>query len=221
MTAATSPTPEKNGPEPLSVGGLLYEGFELLDFFGPLEMFGLLGDRANITVVAEQAGPVRSSGGPSALAEAAMADTSGFDVLLIPGGIGNRRLMAEPAYVSEVRRLAEAARLVFTVCTGSLLLGKTGLLDGRRATTNKRVFSQAACYAPDVNWIARARWVEDGKYVTSSGVSAGIDAALAGIAKLRGRETSLTIARRAEYVWQEDAACDPFAAAESPGVEPN
>jgi putative intracellular protease/amidase len=220
MTATNSPTPTAKGPQPLTIGGLLYEGFELLDFFGPLEMFGLLGDGAKITVVAEQAGPVRSSGGPSALADTAMADVSGFDVLLIPGGIGNRRLMTEPAYVAEVRRLAEAARLVFTVCTGSLLLGKTGLLDGRRATTNKRVFSQAAGYAPGVNWIARARWVEDGKYVTSSGVSAGIDAALAVIARLRDRETSLAIAHRAEYVWQEDDACDPFAAAESTGAEP-
>jgi transcriptional regulator GlxA family with amidase domain len=123
-------------------------------------------------------------------------------------------MTVEP-YLAELRRLAEASSLVFTVCTGSLLLGRTGLLDGRRATTNKRVFAQAAGYAPNVNWIARARWVEDGKYVTSSGVSAGIDAALAIIAKLHGRETSLDIARRAEYTWQEDDTQDPFAPADS------
>jgi putative intracellular protease/amidase len=208
---STPPVPNTVEPKPLRIGGLLYEGFELLDYFGPLEMFGLLGAGTKITTIAEQAGSVRSSGGPSAVADVAFADASPFDVLLIPGGIGNRRLLAEPAYLAEVRRLSEAAPLVFTVCTGSLLLAKTGLLDGRRATTNKRVFSQAAGYAPGVNWIARARWVDDGKYVTSSGISAGIDAALAVIAKLRGRPTSLEIAKRAEYLWQEDAGHDPFA----------
>jgi putative intracellular protease/amidase len=206
----TSPPPESTAAS-LRIVGLVYEGFELLDFFGPLEMFGLLGADARITVIADKAGSVRSSGGPSAVADVAMAEAPACDVLLIPGGIGNRRLLTEPAYLAEIRRLSEAAPLVFTVCTGSLLLAKTGLLDGRRATTNKRVFSQAAGYAPSVNWIARARWVEDGKYVTSSGISAGIDASLAVIAKLRNRETTLEIAKRAEYTWQEDADCDPFA----------
>jgi transcriptional regulator GlxA family with amidase domain len=197
---------------PLRIGGVLYEGFELLDFFGPLEMFGLLGTDAAITTIAEKAGAVRSSGGPSAVADASFADAPPCDVLLIPGGIGNRPLLNDSAYLAEIRRLSEAAPLVFTVCTGSLLLARTGLLDGLRATTNKRVFSQAAGYAPNVNWIARARWVEDGKYLTSSGISAGIDAALAVIAKQRGRQTSLDITKRAEYTWQEDAEHDPFAA---------
>lgn len=66
-------------------------------------------------------------------------------------------------------------------------------------------------YAPNVEWIAKARWVEDGKYFTSSGVSAGMDMALAVIAKLRGRETSLQIVARAEYEWHEDSSWDPFA----------
>ncbi len=121
--------------------------------------------------------------------------------------------MTDPLFLAELTRLAEASRLVATVCTGSFLLGKTGLLDGRKATTNKRVFAQAVNYAPNVEWIARARWVEDGKYMTSSGISAGIDMTLGLIAKLRDRETSLRIARLAEYEWHEDSAWDPFALA--------
>jgi transcriptional regulator GlxA family with amidase domain len=201
-----------NPSSPIRVGATLFEGFELLDLFGPLEMFGLLGNDAQITLVAEKAGAIRSSSGPRAMADGAMNDSDGFDVLLIPGGIGTRKVMTDPRYLAELTRLAEASQLVATVCTGSLLLGMTGLLDGRRATSNKRVFAEVTAHAPKVNWIAKARWVEDGKYFTSSGISAGIDMALALIAKLRGRETSLLIANRAEYTWQEDSAWDPFAA---------
>jgi transcriptional regulator GlxA family with amidase domain len=114
--------------------------------------------------------------------------------------------------LAELKRLAEASKLVATVCTGSLLLAKTGLLDGRKATSNKRVFQLVANSAPKVNWIAKARWVEDGKYFTASGVSAGMDMALAVIARLCSREKSLELARRAEYEWHEDASRDPFAA---------
>jgi transcriptional regulator GlxA family with amidase domain len=202
-----------NTSSPIHVGAVLFEGFELLDFFGPLEMFGLLEDAAKITVVAEKTGAVKSSSGPRGMADVTMAGSGGFDVLLIPGGIGTRKEMANPQFLAELKRLAEASRVVATVCTGSFLLARTGLLDGRKATSNKRVFQQVKTYAPKVEWIAKARWLEDGKYFTSSGVSAGMDMALAVIAKLCGRETSLQIASRAEYEWHEDSSWDPFAAA--------
>jgi len=201
-----------NTSSTIHVGAALFEGFELLDFYGPLEMFGLLGDGAEITVVAEKTGSVRSSAGPCGMAEATMAGSGGFDVLLIPGGIGTRKEMANSQFLADLRRLAETSRIVATVCTGSLLLARTGLLDGRKATSNKRAFQEVKTYAPKVEWIAKARWVEDGKYFTSSGVSAGIDMAFAVIAKLCGRETSLQIASRAEYTWYEDNSWDPFAA---------
>ena len=199
---------------PIHVGAVLFEGFELLDFYGPLEMFGLLEGGARITVVAEKAGPLRSSSGPCGVAQATMADSGGFDVLLIPGGIGTRKEMANPEFLAELKRLAEASRIVATVCTGSFLLARTGLLDGRRATSNKRAFQLVKSNAPKVEWIAKARWVEDGQYFTASGVSAGMDMALAVIARLCGREKSLQIASRAEYEWHEDSSWDPFAAAD-------
>ena len=195
------------------MGAVLFEGFELLDFFGPLEMFGLLEGAAKITVVAEKTGAVKSSSGPRGMADATMAGSGGFDVLLIPGGIGTRKEMANPQFLAELKRLAEASQIVATVCTGSFLLARTGLLDGRKATSNKRAFQQVKTYAPKVDWIAKARWVEDDKYFTSSGVSAGMDMALAVITRLRGKETSLQIASRAEYEWHEDSSRDPFAAA--------
>ena len=119
---------------------------------------------------------------------------------------------ANPQFIAGLKRLAEASRIVTTVCTGSLLLARTGLLDGRKATSNKRVFQLVKGYAPKVEWIAKARWMEDGKYFTSSGVSAGMDMTLAVIAKLCGREKSLEIASGAEYEWHEESSWDPFAA---------
>src|SRR5438094_5045251 len=96
---------------PIHVGAVLFDGFELLDFYGPLEMFGLLEGEAKITVVAEKPGQVRSSGGPCGVAEAAMAGSGGFDVLLIPGGIGTRKAMLNPQFLAELTRLAEASQI--------------------------------------------------------------------------------------------------------------
>ncbi len=198
-------------PVPIKVGAVLFEGFELLDVFGPLEMFGMLKERATITMLAEKPGLVRSAQGPACAAEAALAGDHGLDVLLIPGGMGTRREVANAAFLDEIRRQSDRARYVATVCTGSGLLARTGALDGRRATSNKFAFAWAVSQGPRVNWVPEARWVEDGRFFTSSGVSAGIDMSLGLIAHLLGRETSVTVANWAEYAWQEDKDRDPFA----------
>ena len=98
-----------------------------------------------------------------------------------------------------------------SVCTGSALYAAAGLLDGRRATTNKQFFSVTTASGPRTHWVREARWVEDGRFVTSSGVSAGTDMALAVIAKLWGATVAQQIADLTEYEWQRDAARDPFA----------
>jgi transcriptional regulator GlxA family with amidase domain len=174
-------------------------------------MFGLLKDRVTITVLAESAGSVRSSQGPACVADAALAGDHGLDVLLIPGGMGTRREVLNEPFLAEIRRQCETARFVATVCTGSGLLAKTGALDGHKATSNKFAFKWAASQGPNVKWVPKARWVEDGKFYTSSGVSAGMDMALGLITRLFDRETSLQVANWAEYSWHEDKDWDPFA----------
>ncbi|MFY9924451.1 MAG: DJ-1/PfpI family protein [Opitutaceae bacterium] len=198
-------------PAPLKVGAVLFEGFELLDVFGPLEMFGLLEPASEISMLAAEPGSIRSNQGPRCLADLALGDCAPLDVLLVPGGIGTRRLLSDPAFLGSLTRAAASARIVASVCTGSALLAMAGLLDGRRATTNKRVFKLLTPLAPKVQWVAEARWVEDGRFFTSSGVSAGMDMALALISHLVGREASLRVASRAEYQWHEDKEWDPFA----------
>jgi len=97
-----------------------------------------------------------------------------------------------------------------SVCSGSAILAKANLLDGRCATSNKQYFSLATNQSAKVKWIAEARWVEDGPFATSSGVSAGTDMALGIIARLYGRERAQLIANLTEYEWQDDPNRDPF-----------
>jgi transcriptional regulator GlxA family with amidase domain len=196
---------------PIKVGALVFPGFELLDVFGPLEMFGMLKERAKIILLAETVGAVRSIQGPECVAEAALAGDHGLDVLLVPGGMGTRALVQDEAYLAELRRQCDMARFVATVCTGSGLVARTGALDGRRATSNKVSFKWAVSQGPQVTWVPKARWVEDGKFFSSSGVSAGMDMALGLIAHLFGREASVQAANWAEYEWHEDKDWDPFA----------
>jgi putative intracellular protease/amidase len=196
---------------PLKVGALIFPGFELLDLFGPLEMFGLLKERATITVLSEYIGVVRSSQGPDAVAQATLAGDHGLDVLLVPGGMGTRKLVENAPFLEELRVQCGQARYVASVCTGSGLLARAGVLDGHRATSNKFAFQWAVSQGPAVTWVPKARWVEDGKFFTSSGVSAGMDMTLGLIAHLLGRETSVQIANWAEYEWHEDKDWDPFA----------
>jgi transcriptional regulator GlxA family with amidase domain len=141
------------------------------------------------------------------------ADCPPLDLLLVPGGFGTRSEATNAAMLEFVRTRAKQAELTMSVCSGSLLLAAAGLLDGRRATTNKMFFGEIAAAAPAVHWVREARWVEDGPFITSSGVSAGIDMALAVITKLFGSTTGDQLALATEYEWHRDAAWDPFARA--------
>ena len=132
-------------------------------------------------------------------------------MLLVPGGIGTRREVNNPVLLNWLKERSQQAELVASVCTGSALLAKAGVLDGLRATSNKLAFAWASSQSEKVQWQKQARWVEDGKVFSSSGVSAGIDMALAVIAKLVSQQAAEDAANFAEYTWQRDADCDPFA----------
>lgn len=193
-----------------TLGAILYEDFELLDLYGPLEMFGCVGPELAIVTVAERTGPVRSTPGPKTLAEFDFERCPPLDLILIPGGIGTLAQLDNPALHDFLRDRARSAELSMSVCTGSAILARAGLLDGRRATSNKQFFELATSQSDAVDWIAEARWVEDGPYATSSGVSAGTDMALAVIARLYGEKRAEKIAELTEYTWQRDPGRDPF-----------
>jgi transcriptional regulator GlxA family with amidase domain len=194
-----------------TLGAVLYEDFELLDLYGPLEMFGSVGSALRIVTVASSPGAVRSFQGPKTLAEHGFADCPKLDLILVPGGLGTFPQLVNEPFLSFLRERAPRAEVTMSVCSGSAILAKAGLLDGRRATSNKQFFSAASSQSAKVDWVTEARWVEDGPYATSSGVSAGTDMALAIIARLYGRERAVQIAEYTEYEWQPDSTRDPFA----------
>lgn len=200
------PTGEKK-----RLGMVLFDGFQLLDVFGPLEMFSHLRDRVEIVLIAQRPGPVKSAAGPVTIADHGFADAPKLDIVMIPGGGGTRREVNNADFVAGFKALAQATPQVASICTGSAVLARTGLIDGVRATTNKMSWKWATGQGAKVLWVPRARWVEDGKFISSSGISAGTDMALALIARLYGKAMAQWVANRAEYRWHDDPTDDPFA----------
>ena len=194
-----------------TLGVVLFEGFELLDVFGPLEMFGLAADHFEIRLISQTGGVVASRQGPKSVCDDSFQTAPAIDLLLVPGGIGTRSEVNNPVLLNWLKKRSQQAELVASVCTGSALLAKAGVLDNLRATSNKLAFAWAASQSTKVQWQQQARWVEDGKVFSSSGVSAGIDMSLAVIAKLVSQQAAEDAANFAEYTWQRDADCDPFA----------
>ncbi len=200
----------------LTLGAVLFDGFELLDLYGPLEMFGALAYFEGVSpsikmlTIAEKAGPVRSFQGPQTVADFCFQTGPPLDLLLLPGGLGAFNELNNPAMLSFLKERVPNARFTMSVCSGSWILAKAGLLDGRRATSNKAFFEVATQQSKKVEWLARARWVEDGSIFTASGVSAGIDMSLAVLASMYGEEQASMIAVGAEYCWNQDPDNDPF-----------
>jgi len=193
-----------------TLGAILYNNFELLDLYGPLEMFGNLKPEIKIITVAEKVGPVPSFQGPQTLAEFDYQNCPPLDLLLLPGGMGTVRELDNPAIMSFLKQRVPSAKVTMSVCSGSWILAKAGLLDSRRATSNKVYFKMATQQSDQVQWVSEARWVEDGPMFTSSGVSAGIDMSLAVIASLYGEDKAMEIANYTEYVWNKNPDEDPF-----------
>jgi transcriptional regulator GlxA family with amidase domain len=202
------------------VAVVLFDGFTVLDVYGPVQAFGacriVRPDGTphrffQIFTVADRTGPIKSGEGPSTHADYTVADAPPFDILLVPGGFGTRTAIEDEAFLSRLAELSRRAPITTSVCTGSALLARAGIMNGRAATSNKIAWDWVVQQGPKVLWKRKARWVDDGDLVTSSGVSAGIDMALALIARLNGRDMALAAARNMEYVWHEHADDDPFA----------
>lgn len=195
----------------LDIDVVLFDGFELLDVFGPVEFLGSLPEHFRITYVAPAAGHVRSSQGAEVLATEAMASTRRPDMILVPGGMGTRALVDDACFLETLALSAKHAPWVASVCTGSAVLAAAGLLSGYRATSNKRAFEWVQQFGNDVEWVREARWVHDRDRWTSSGVAAGMDMAGAIIRHFLGDRIASDVAYDLEYEFQEDSTVDPFA----------
>lgn len=197
--------------EKLKVGIFIFDGVEVLDFAGPFEVFsrtrltpGAESRRSedsapfDVFTVAATRDPVRATGGLRVLPHHDFASAPRIDLLVIPGGFGTRALLEDAPTLEWIRRTAAAAQRVTSVCTGSLLLARAGLLKGLRATTHWGALDLLARLDPTLTVDREARVVEDG-IVSSAGVAAGIDMAFAVVESICGRAVADETAKYIEY----------------------
>jgi len=194
----------------MEIAVLLFNDFETLDVFGPVEIFGRLTDLYSIKYYSLTGGLITNKHGVSILTNHIESIESELEIFLIPGGIGTRIEVKNDLLLEKIKAISEKSNYVLTVCTGSALLAKTGLLDNRNATTNKRAYYWAITNGKKVKWDKTARWAVDEKYYTSSGVSAGIDMSLGFLSDRHGIEFARKIAFEIEYNWTEDKNNDVF-----------
>ena len=209
---------------PTRYGYVLFPGFQALDVFGPLDALNTLSWSHNITLslIAKTLDPVstqvrdpaynrvNSLFGESILPTTTFAAAPPLDVLIVPGGIGTRapNLDEEIAFIKATYPNLHS---LLTVCTGAGLAARAGVLDGKKATTNKMAWNETTALGPHVKWITHARWVADGNIWTSSGVSAGIDLLFAWMEAIYGKDTATGVANTLEYERHLNSSWDPFA----------
>ncbi|HKC37086.1 MAG TPA: DJ-1/PfpI family protein [Chitinophagaceae bacterium] len=194
----------------MNVAVLLFEDFETLDVFGPVEILGRLKQYYQVSFYSISGGLVNNNHGVSIQTKNTNDLKSGTDIFLIPGGYGTRKEVENILLLNKIIEISNSTKFVLSVCTGSALLAKAGLLDGKKATSNKKAFDWVMTQGENVNWIRKARWVKDGKFYTSAGVSAGMDMTLGFLNDLHGIEFARKVAFEIEYNWIENMEEDNF-----------
>lgn len=192
----------------MEVNVLLFDKFETLDAFGPVEILSQIKD-FKINYISKDGAVVHSYQGFKVITE----DVKSIDkngILIIPGGIGVRDLVNDTDFLNMLKHLAEDSQFCLSICTGSALLAKCGVLNNIKATSNKKALEWVKQTNENVIWIDKARWVVDGKFYTSSGVSAGMDMALGFVSDQFGKDKAYEISEFIEYIWNEDKSKDTF-----------
>lgn len=193
-----------------TVGIYVYDDVEVLDFAGPFEVFSVASRLAQRTAPAEAppfsvvtisrtGGPIAARGGLVVVPACAIGTHPGLDLLIIPGGVVDGEL--RPDVTAWIRREADRAEIVASVCTGAFLVAAAGLLDGLRATTHWEDAADLAARHPETTVIEDVGWIDEGHIVTSAGISAGIDMSLHLVQRLLGRAAAERTARQMEYAW--------------------
>ena len=195
------------------VGILVFPEVEVLDFCGPFEVLSATrldedaGGRSRPRTRSSWSpspGVVVATGGLKVVPDHGLDDCPSLDVLVVPGGWGTRREMANDRLVAWIAERSRRVETLASVCTGSLLLARAGLLDGRRATTHWKVLDEMRASFPAVAVVDDEHVVEDGDVLTSAGISAGIDLSLKLVAGHHGEVVARATARHMEYPYPED-----------------
>jgi len=198
------------------VGIVLFENIEVLDFSGPFEVFSVtrLDEERRreepspfeVLLVAEKNDPVVTTGGMKVIPDHTFESCPKIDILVVPGGWGTRKELKNPTMLNWLRIRASEVETLTSVCTGSMLLGFAGLLDGHHATTHWRSLDWMRESFPSVTVAYDKHVVEDGRIITSAGISAGIDMALKVVERYCGEDIARATARHMEYSYPENNA---------------
>jgi transcriptional regulator GlxA family with amidase domain len=189
-----------------NVAILIFPDVEILDFCGPFEVFSRASyvsepPAFKIFTIAAMLGPLRTHNGLIVNPDFQLDDAPQPNLLLIPGGQGTRPLVHDASLLEWIKSKSAVAELTLSVCTGSLLLAKAGLLDGLGATTHWASLDLLRQLAPKATVHADRRYVDNGRIVCSAGIAAGIDMSLHIVERLLGAETAIKTARQMEYPW--------------------
>jgi transcriptional regulator GlxA family with amidase domain len=179
----------------MKIAILLYEKVTALDFVGPYEVLSRI-PNAEICFVGIEKGQIANAGGLKFYADFSLQDITQADILLIPGGFGIDALLHDTALISWIKQMDRNSQWTASVCSGVLLLAETGIIKGKKCTTHWRRKEQLKKYDVEV---VDERYVQDGKYITSAGVSAGIDMALFLTGKIVGDKGAMMIQQGIEY----------------------
>ncbi|KAF6820036.1 dj-1 family protein [Colletotrichum sojae] len=198
----------------VNFGAILFNGLDMIDIWGPLDILQLVAHNRelNLHLIAADKNPItagivdptapsnkfNSSFWPAIYPTATFDDDLDLDVLLVPGGPGVRAAGLEPI-VEYIKKYYPKVKYLITVCTGASLAARAGVLDGKRATTNKRAWATMTAWGPNVKWVAPARYVIDGNIWSSSGVTSSLDLTYAFVEKIYGKELSTLIANTMEH----------------------
>jgi transcriptional regulator GlxA family with amidase domain len=188
---------------------MLFDDVDALDFTGPLEVFAITGQRATgpvpftVTTVAERRSPpIISRSGLHIVPDFTYGSAIQAEILIVPGGLGARHERNNAQTTAFIKRQARHAEIVFSVCTGALLLAAAGLLEGLEATTHHASLDELADSEPTCRILRDRRFVDNGQVITSAGITAGIDTALYVVQRLLGATAAVETASHMEYNWQ-------------------
>ncbi len=192
-----------------NVAILIFDAVEVLDFCGPFEVFGVAGELGpdkpfNVYTVAEKREPVQARNGLSINPNYTITNCPDPDIILVPGGRGTRTQIHNTVLLDWLNAQFQRVELLTSVCTGALILAKTGLLTGLTATTHYQSIDLLRSLAPDTHVVSDQRYVDNGKIILSAGVSAGIDMSLHIVARLCGPELANATAREMQYDYWTD-----------------
>lgn len=193
----------------IEVNIFLFNDFETLDIFGPIEVLARVA-QYTLKYYSISGGMIRSAQNTEIITQP-INESDKQGVFVIPGGKGTRQLVHDKESLEAIKEYAAVSTFCLSICTGSAVLAKCGLLDGLNATSNKKAFDWVKSNSEKVKWVHKARWCVDGKYYTASGVSAGIDMTLGFVSDRFGMGKAHQISEDIEYIWNKDAANDPFA----------